>query len=94
MPGLNSYEGNSIIAMHEQDERNREIRESDEAGQSAECIACGERTLERVRYCKATGTPSTTYCIGKGGNGCLYKRTGRCAGHILKTICSRCGEEN
>ena len=97
MSGLNSYEGNSVIAAHCQEEARKErgmIEESDEGGILPECNACGEHTVEQVYSCKATNTLCTTYCIAKGMRGCLYKITGRCLGFKAESVCSRCGEIN
>lgn len=88
-------EGNSVIARHEEQERLEAIRECDEIGQSAECLACGERTLADAYTCKAVkDSPVTAYCIAKGQRGCLYKLTGRCQGYETVSVCTRCGEKN
>lgn len=92
---LESYEGNSVIARHEQEQaRIDAINECDEGGLLPECIACGEHTVEVKHTCKACNNePCTAYCISNGMRGCLYKITGRCQGYDAKSVCSRCGEE-
>ena len=87
-------EGNSVIVAHEAAERLADINEGDEGGVGAECVACGERTVETMTICISTNTPVTSYCISRNASGCLYKRYGKCLGHKLATRCSRCGEDN
>ena len=89
MSGLQSYEGNSVIAMQEQSE----ARESDEGGVLPTCPACGERTMEKVYLCKAADNqPTTSYCYTQGKRGCLWRLTQRCAEAKEVMRCSRCGE--
>jgi len=92
MSGLNSYEGNSVIAAHQQMERLEAIRESDEVYSLPECPACGERTMEQEYRCIAANGPVTAYCYTTGKRGCIWKLTGRCEGAKKVKICNRCGE--
>ena len=89
MKGLQSYDGNSVIARHEQSE----AMESDEGGVLPECPACGERTMEKVYLCRAANNQKvTSYCYTQGKRGCLWRMTQRCAKAKEVMRCSRCGE--
>ena len=90
-----AWDGTGMVERgHMTDERISAIRECDEAGISAECNACGERTLEKVYTCRAAGNkPVTAYCYTHGKRGCIWRMTQRCAKATPTHRCTRCGAE-
>ena len=95
MKGIESYEGNSVIARHVQEESRKDrgmIEESDEGGILTKCPACSERAFEKVYICKAANEEVTAYCYVQGKRGCLWRMTQRCAEAKEVMRCSRCGE--
>jgi len=89
--GDSSLEAKDGEGLPEMLQRLAKENKDDEQGQSAPCEACGERTVDEVKWCLGTDTPSTAYCVGNHKKGCLLKISGRCLGHTTKMICARCG---